>query len=90
MENLNSNKLEKAEASFEILKAEQPNMLEALYYLEDLKLFDPEATFLVKEMALERYQTSRYLLDSPYYKTVSRLLPKSVLEQIKSKPDEVR
>lgn len=90
MENNNRKSLEEVKVLFDDLKTTQPEILEALFYLEELKFFNPDETFLVKEMPLERYQTSAYLMDTSYYKTVSRMLPKAVIEKLKADTDEIR
>lgn len=90
MENKKELDLTEAQTMLEELREVHPELLEALFYLEDLKLFNPEDTFFVKEMQLKRYQTTRYLLDSSYYKSVSRMLPKEAFEQLKMGDDEVR
>lgn len=90
MENKEELGLEEAQSMLLQLRETEPELLEVLFYLDDLKRFDPQETFFVKEMKLERYQTQRYLLDTNYYKFVSRMLSKEALEKLKANPDEVR
>lgn len=69
---------------FAQFRENHPQFVEAIYHLVEPTPFDPDTSFVVKEVNMGRYLAPDYPLDLRFYKQISRVLPADVIQQLSS------